>query len=442
MHGVTPSINLDDVLITSELRKRVPRRAHLHAAASALQELARQVEKRPSDVLPRFVELARKLCKAGSGGISVYETQPDGAGIFRWNSLTGKAAPFSGETTPRDFSPCGICLDKAEAILMDRPGRLYDWLNLPDLPVAEALLIPLFVADRKPFGTLWLMSHDDKRFDRGDALALSEMATFLNLALSMTSDIADKEAALKQAQAALHQSSKLAALGQLTGGIAHDFNNLLTVLGGQLELIKERAQDDKIKLMAERGIKAAFRGEKLVQQVLSFARRQPLRLDLIDVETVVGEIVDTLRQMASSLSVNKRIADNLWPLRADQDQLLLAILNIAINARDAMMPGGGVLTIDVRNAALQNGPADDGLTGDFVSLAISDTGAGMSAETLERVFEPFFTTKAEGLGTGLGLSMVAGFAKQSGGTAHINSEIGRGTSVTIYLPRAPIDFPS
>ena len=207
-------------------------------------------------------------------------------------------------------------------------------------------------------------------------------------------------------------------------------------------MIKERAHDDKIKLMAERGIKAAFRGEKLVQQVLSFARRQPLHLDLIDVETVVGEIVDTLRQMASSLSVNKQIADNLWPLRADQDQLLLAILNIAINARDAMMPGGGVLTIEVRNAALQNGPEDDGLTGDSVALAISDTGAGMSAKTLRRAFEPFFTTKAEGLGTGLGLSMVAGFAKQSGGTAHINSEIGRGTSVTIYLPRAPTDFPS
>ncbi len=440
MHGVTPSISLDDVLITTELRRRVSRRSHLGGAASALQELAQQVEKRPADVLPSFVEIARKLCKAGSAGVSVYEPQPDNAGIFRWHALTGKAAPFGGETTPRDFSPCGICLDKAEAILMDRPGRLYDWLNLPNLPVAEALLVPLFVAGPKPFGTLWLMSHDDKRFDWGDALALSEMATFLNLALSMIADIEDKNAALQQAEAALHQSSKLVALGQLTGGIAHDFNNLLTVLGGQLELIKERARDDKIKRIAERGIKAAFRGEKLVQQVLSFARRQPLRLDLIDVEIVVDEIVDYLRLMAGSLNVNKQIAENLWPLRADQDQLLLAILNIGINARDAMMAGGGVLTIDVRNAALQNGPDDDGLTGDFIALAISDTGAGMSAETLGRVFEPFFTTKAEGQGTGLGLSMVAGFAKQSGGTAHINSEIGRGTSVTIYLPRTPTDL--
>jgi two-component system, NtrC family, sensor kinase len=151
---------------------------------------------------------------------------------------------------------------------------------------------------------------------------------------------------------------------------------------------------------------------------------------------VVDEIVDTLRQMASSLIVNEQVADNLWPLRADQDQLLLAILNLAINARDAMITEGGILTIDVRNAALQSSPDYDGLTGDFVAISISDSGAGMSAETLERAFEPFFTTKVDGLGTGLGLSMVAGFARQSGGTVHIHSEIGRGTSVTIYLPRA------
>jgi signal transduction histidine kinase len=433
--GHTSSISLDDVLITSELRKRGRRRSHLRRTASAIQEFAKQIEKRPSDVLPRFVELAMELCDAGSAGISVYEPQPDNAGNFRWNSLTGKAAPFGGETTPRDFSPCGMCLDKAEPILMDRPGRYYDWLNIPDLPVAEALLVPLFVADRKPFGTLWLMSHDDKRFDRSDALALSEMATVLNLALSMISDIARKAAALEQAEAALHQSYKLAVLGQLSGGIAHDLNNLLAVLSGQLELIQDRVRDDKLKRMAESGIKAAFRGGKLVQQVLSLARRQPLRLDVIDVETVVDEIVDTLRQLASSLSVKKQIANNLWPLRADQDQLLLAILNIAINARDAMMPKG-VLTIDVRNAVLQNGPDDDGLIGDFVALAISDTGVGMSTETLKRAFEPFFTTKGDGLGTGLGLSMVAGFARQSAGTVHINSEIGRGTSVTIYLPKA------
>ena len=431
--AVMPSISLDDVLITSALRKRGQRRSHLHRAASALHELAQQVEKRPSDVLPRLVELAREHCGAGSAGISVYEPRPDSAGIFRWNSLTGKAAPFSGETTPRDFSPCGMCLDLAETILMDRPGRYYDWFNLPDLPVVEALLVPLFVAGGKPFGTLWLMSHDDKRFDRGDALLLSQLATLLGIALNMITDAADKDAALGQAEAALHQSFKLAALGHRAAEIAHDFNNLLTVVGGQLELIRERTQDDQIKQLADRGLNTAFRGERLVQQILSFARRQPLRLDLIDVEKVADNIVDMLRQMAGSLSVKRQIADDLWPLRADQDQLGLAILNIALNARDAM-PKGGVLTIDVRNAVLRNAPDDDGLNGDFVAIAISDTGGGMSAETLARAFEPFFTTKQDGLGTGLGLSMVAGFAKQSGGTARISSEVGRGTSVTIYLP--------
>jgi signal transduction histidine kinase len=255
----------------------------------------------------------------------------------------------------------------------------------------------------------------------------------------MITDAADKDAALGQAEAALHQSFKLAALGHRAAEIAHDFNNLLAVVGGQLELIKERTQDNQIKQLADRGLNTAFRGEKLVRQILSFARRQPLCLDLIDVEKAADDIIDMLRQMAGSLSVKKRIADDLWPLRADQDQLVLAILNIASNARDAM-PNGGVLTIDVRNAVLRNGPDDGGLNGDFVAIAISDTGPGMSAATLARAFEPFFTTKQDGLGTGLGLSIVAGFAKQSGGTARIISEIGRGTAVTIYLPKAAADF--
>jgi len=440
--GVTPSIGLDDVLITPQLRKRGQGRSHLRRAATALDNLARQVEQRPTDLLPRLVELAKEHCGAGSAGISVYEPQPEGPGIFRWNSLTGKAAPYSGETTPRDFSPCGICLDKAETILMDRPGRYYDWLNIPDLPVVEALLVPLFVAGNKPFGTLWLMSHDDKRFDRGDALVLNEMATLLRVSLSLLSDGADKTAALAQAEAALRQSSKMAALGLLAGGVAHDFNNLLAVLSGQLELIKARVQDDQLKRRAESGLKAALRAEKLVQQILSFARRQSLRVDLIDVEHVIDEVIDMLRHTASTLRVKKQIAEDLWPLRADQEQLMLAIFNIAINARDAMAPKGGTLSIDARNAILRDGPEDDGLSGDFVALTVSDTGSGMSPEILARAFEAFFTTKGDGLGTGLGLSMVAGFAKQSGGTARIDSEIGGGTSVTIYLPKAAtVDVP-
>jgi signal transduction histidine kinase len=430
-----PNVTLDDILITAELSKRATHKSRLDKANAALQSLAQEVGLRPADVLSRFVEIARQLCAAGSAGISVYEAQPGSAGIFRWHSLAGKAAPFAGETTPRDFSPCGICLDKGEPILMQRPGRYYGWFNLSGLPVNEALLVPLFLAGRKPFGTLWLMSHDDKQFDQDDAVLLSAMATFLVMALGLISQLADKDAALKQAEERLRQSSKLATLGLLAGEVAHDFNNLLTVLSSQLELIRLRVEDDKVKRMAELGLTATTRADQLVQQILSFARRRSFHLDVIDVEKVLAEIIATLHHLASSLNVERRIAPGLWPLRTDENQLLLAILNLAVNARDAM-PEGGSLTIDVRNAASTRDPADAVRPGDFVALAISDTGTGMSAETLKSAFEPFFTTKAEGRGTGLGLSMVAGFVEQSGGTVRIVSELGRGTTVTIYLPRA------
>ena len=235
------SINLDNILITSELLARGPRRSDLpRAGASALEELAQQRVEYPSDVLSRFAELARQFCHAGSAGISVFEPQPDGTGIFRWGSLTGTAAPFGGETTPRDFSACCMCLDKAEAILMDRPGRCYEWFNRPSSPVVEALLEPLFVGGCHPLGALWLMSHDDKQFDQGDASTLTQMAAVLNLTLTMISDIACRDAALEQAEATLHRSSKLTALGQLAGEVAHDLNNLLTVLSGQLEKEADR----------------------------------------------------------------------------------------------------------------------------------------------------------------------------------------------------------
>ena len=406
---VMSSISLDDVLITAELKKRGQPRSHLPRAASALRLLAQQVEEGPSDVLPRFVELAPgNIAGPVPPGSAFTSREPMAPEFFAGILLTGKAAPFGGETTPRDFSPCGLCLDLAETILMDRPGRYYDWLNIPDLPVVEALLVPLFVAGRKPFGTLWLMSHDDKRFDRGDALVLNEMATLLGVALSMISDTAAKDAALERAEAAaLHRSSELVALGRLAGEMAHDFNNLLAVLGGQLELIEDRVQDDRIKRLAEGGLKAAFRGEKLVQKFLSVARQKPLRLDLIDVESVFGEVVDMLGQTAGSPNVKLQIASDVWPLRADQDQLALAILNIASNARDAMMPKGGVLTIDVRNAALCNGSGDDGLDGDFVADYRFPTPAPACPRRhwlgpSSRSSRPSPTV----MGTGLGLSMV------------------------------------
>jgi two-component system, NtrC family, sensor kinase len=238
------------------------------------------------------------------------------------------------------------------------------------------------------------------------------------------------------AEAAFLQAQKMEAVGQLTGGIAHDFNNLLTVISGNLELLQRSTLDERQTRMVAAAQRAARRGEGLSQHLLVFSRRQALR----PVDFTIGERLLDLREL-----LERSLRDDIelvvdapaetWPIHADPAQLDLAILNIAVNARDAM-PNGGKLTIVARNLVL---PRDDGapsLVGEFVALKVSDTGTGMSAEIKARVFEPFFTTKEVGKGTGLGLSQVYGFATQSSGTAAIDSAPQRGTTVTIYLPRA------
>ena len=302
---------------------------------SALQTLTRDITEHPSEALQRLVDLAQELCGGGSAGISVYEPQPEGAGIFRWTALTGRAAQFNGETTPRDFSPCGICLDRAETILMDRPGRYYDWLNLPGLPLTEAVLVPLFVNGTDPFGTLWVMSHDEHQFDSEDARVLSDMASVVGLALSLISGIADKEAMFSQTR---YQSSKLEVLGQISGGIAHDFNNVLTVLSGQPEIIKSRTEQKNLIAMVDRGLASANRGEKLVQHLMAFARREPLRPEVIDPRSPLRDVVGMLAVAIPMIKVNSKIADDLWPVLVDRSLLESAIFNLGFNARDAM-PG-------------------------------------------------------------------------------------------------------
>jgi signal transduction histidine kinase len=426
-----PSLTIDDLLVTSELQIR-PKRRSRRAMVSALQVLSQEIAEHPSEALPRLVALAQELCGGGSAGISVYEPQPGSAGIFRWSALSGKAAQFYGVTTPRDFSPCGICLDRAETIVMDRPGRYYDWLNLPNLPLIEAVLVPMFINGTEPFGTLWVMSHDEHKFDSEDAQILAEMASVVGMALSLISRVAHKEMLGERAK---HQSAKLEALGQLTGGIAHDFNNLLTILTGELELIRERVEEKKLRAMLDRGLESLTHGEKLVQHLLAFARQEPLHLEVIDLRSKLDGIVETLIRLFPQTKVNAQITDELWPAFTDQNLLEAAILNLAINARDAMS-GGGTLTIEAKNAHLENGPNENGRAGDFIALSIADAGTGMTPEILQHAFEPFFTTKGVGTGTGLGLSMVHDFAVQCGGVVTIQSEVGKGTAITIYLPCA------
>ncbi|HYM02344.1 MAG TPA: PAS domain S-box protein [Stellaceae bacterium] len=235
---------------------------------------------------------------------------------------------------------------------------------------------------------------------------------------------------------ALRQSQKMEAVGQLTGGIAHDFNNMLTVIAGNLELLEGKLADEPrlLRLVASATL-AASRAEKLTQQLLTFSRRQQLRPQPIDFNQIVIGMDDLLfRTVGEHLEIRKQLAPDLWPALADPNQIETALLNLILNARDAM-PQGGHITIETSNAEIVAG--DGELTpGTYATLSVADTGQGMSEEVLAHVFEPFFTTKEVGKGTGLGLAQVYGFIEQSSGHVQIESRVGVGTTVRLFLPRA------
>jgi len=261
-----------------------------------------------------------------------------------------------------------------------------------------------------------------------DRDAQGALRGFYTLAIDLT----ERKAAEEQ----LHQSQKMQAIGKLTGGVAHDFNNLLGVILGNLELASDALGpgDERIAKLLEPARRAAERGSTLTKSLLSFARQQPLSPQLTDINALARDMTELLsRTMPSNIAIDYAGGAGLGTSEVDPSQLQNALLNLVVNARDAM-PDGGRLTIETRNLTLA-APKGDLAPGAYVTLAVSDTGAGMTAETIARAFEPFFTTKGAGQGTGLGLSMVYGFAKQSGGDVTIDSAPGAGTRVSLYLPR-------
>lgn len=249
-----------------------------------------------------------------------------------------------------------------------------------------------------------------------------------------------------QAEDALRQAQKMEAVGQLTGGVAHDFNNLLTVIMGGLDSIKRETDRDlpdidisRLRRMQALAFQGAERAASLTSRLLAFARRQPLAPKPINLNKLVAGLSDLLeRTLGETVGLETVSAAGLWLAHADPAELESALMNLAINARDAM-PNGGKLTIETANASLDEGYVNTLVepvpAGQYAMLAVSDTGEGMSKETIDRVFEPFFTTKEAGKGTGLGLSQVYGFVRQSGGHIRIYSELGEGTTVKLYLPR-------
>jgi signal transduction histidine kinase len=252
--------------------------------------------------------------------------------------------------------------------------------------------------------------------------------------------VAEEVAQRAQAEEALRQAQKMEAVGQLTGGVAHDFNNLLTVIIGGLETIRRSKPGDaaRVQRAVDMALQGAQRAENLTTRLLAFSRRQPLEPKPLDLNHLVRDMTDLLhRSLGEQVELEGVLAPRLWTIEVDQNQLESAILNLAVNARDAM-EGGGKLTIETANVLLDESYAAvdaEVVPGQYVMASVSDTGAGMSKDTLGRVFEPFFTTKEVGRGTGLGLSMVYGFVKQSGGHVTLYSEEGQGTTVKLYFPR-------
>ena len=273
-----------------------------------------------------------------------------------------------------------------------------------------------------------LQRRDGERRAAEDALSRLNA----NLEQRVHAEIAERE----KVQAALLQSQKIEAVGQLTSGVAHDFNNLLAAVLGNLELLRRRVVEPRAVQLIDGAARAATRGAKLTEQLLLFSRHhhlEPAPFDANEMILSMGELLP--RTIGPTVRISRSLARDLWPAMADPSQLEVALLNLVINARDAM-PLGGTLLLETANLPKGHPRLPSELAGDFVMIAVSDSGTGMTPEVKARAFEPFFTTKEVGKGTGLGLSMVYGVAKQSGGAVAIESTVGKGTTVAIFLPRA------
>ncbi|WP_205789996.1 ATP-binding protein [Microvirga makkahensis] len=314
------------------------------------------------------------------------------------------------------------------------------------LPVLANTVQKLDAAGRPMVHRITLFNATDRRkYERELLLARqkAEQATeeLKRLNETLEERVAQEVAERLKAEEALRQAQKMEAVGQLTGGIAHDFNNLLTIIVGNIELIQRRLPEgnERLQRATDHAMEATRRAATLTQRLLAFSRRQPLDPKPIDANKLVAGMSELLRRtLGETVVLETVLAGGLWRTQADPNQLENAIVNLAVNARDAM-PNGGKLTIETANTRLDEAYvealAEPVPPGQYVRVSVSDTGTGMDKATMERVFEPFFTTKEAGKGTGLGLSQVYGFVRQSNGHVWIYSELGEGTTIKIYLPR-------
>jgi PAS domain S-box-containing protein len=393
-------------------------------------ELARRVSETVADheemqTSARATEQSFRILVEGVRDYAIYMLDPDGR-VTSWNSGAAHIKGYSAEeAVGSHFSRFYTDEDRADGL----PGRA----------LAEA------AAEGRYGREGWRVRKDGTRFWASVVIdAIRDEAGELVGFAKVTRDVTEQREtriALENTREALFQAQKMEAVGQLTGGIAHDFNNLLTGIVGSLDMLQTRitqGRTDGLDRYAKAAISSANRAAALTHRLLAFSRRQPLDPRPVNANQLVNSMEDLLRRtIGESIQLEFVLAGGLWPTLCDPNQLENAILNLAINGRDAM-PDGGKLTIETCNTHLDRHYASqhpDVAVGQYVCICVTDSGSGMSPEVIARAFEPFFTTKPIGQGTGLGLSMIYGFARQSEGHAKIYSEPGRGTTVKIYLPR-------
>lgn len=380
-------------------------------------------ERKEAEEALRRSEQQFRLLVQGVTDYAIYMLDPEGH-VVSWNAGAQRIKGYTPEEIiGSHFSRFYTPEDAAEGV----PPRGLATAAREGRWEAEGL------RRRKDGSTFWAhVIIDAIRDDGGKIIGFAKV----------TRDISERkeaEEALKQAHAALTQAQKMEALGQLTGGVAHDFNNLLQVISSNLQLLaKDVSGNPRAEVRLQNALAGVARGAKLAQQLLAFGRRQALEPKVINVGRFIRDMDDMLRRtIGADIEFETAISGGLWNTLVDPNQIENAVLNLAINARDAM-PNGGKLTVEAGNAFLDDAYAaghNDVKPGQYVMIAVTDTGSGMPPEIASRVFEPFFSTKPEGKGTGLGLSMVYGMVKQSGGHVKIYSEVGHGTTVKLYFPR-------
>lgn len=388
------------------------RRTHLQAERCvSLEDLTAALDDRAAGVL---------IAEEGLFGQNLEPLAAKVAKQPAWSDL-----PFVMLTSHQEQAAVAAWRQKVAAAL-----RNVSFLERPVHPMTLTSAVQAAIRAR-----LW-------QFEVRDLLQARERAAqeLERLVEERTSALADANAELRtqmderaQVEASLRQAQRMEAIGQLTGGIAHDFNNLLMVISGGLDMLDRHNDAARRERLMEGMKQAAQRGAGLTRQLLAFSRRQELRPEPIDIARQLGRMRELLdRSLRGDVHVALELTSGLWPTEVDPAELELVVLNLAVNARDAM-ENGGTITIRVENAP--DFAAGD-IRGDFVCLSVIDTGAGMPAHVKEHAFEPFFTTKEVGRGSGLGLAQVYGFAKQSGGTVQIQTQVGWGTTVRLFLPRS------